>query len=782
MTEQEVKLIIGSLLHDIGKVVYRQGDDRRNHSQSGYEYLKKDIQLKEESVLHCVRYHHGRPLGAAKIPEDDMAYIVYVADNIAAATDRRKKEEGEGGFDQKVPLQSVFNILNNNKQEYYYKPGMLNAEGVIPFPQERKIPFDETFYTKVKYEITENLKRLEWTNEYINSLLEVLEATLTYVPSSTNKEELADISLYDHVKMTAAIASCLYQYLNDKGTDNYKDVILGKKQKLYKEDCFLLCSMDVSGIQDFIYTIASKNALRTLRARSFYLEIMMEHIIDVLLEKLDLSRANLIYSGGGHCYMLLPNTEHVKEIVDDYLEELKQWFLKYYRTELYVAGGYAACNSNTLKNEPEGSYSNLFRSVGDAISTKKSRRYTAKDILELNYKNHLDYTRECKVCKNIGNVDDEGVCPLCRKIEKLSQYVLYSEFFTVLKTDSEKGLLLPGGYELVASDDKNIREQMSREAFVRTYAKNKMYTGKHVATKVWVGDYTKGQTFKDLAEQADGVKRIGVLRADVDNLGQTFVSGFENKENQSKYVTLSRTATLSRQLSLFFKLHINSILEHPEYTLDGKEKKERNATIIYSGGDDVFLVGAWDDVIELAIDLEKKLKQFTQNTLTISGGIGIYDAGYPVQIMAGEVGQQEDKSKKLDKKNAVTLLEDGDTHMQDDVEISDGTYKWKELEKEVIGEKYQEIATFLDTYEDKGNAFLYRLLELIRNQKDKINFARYIYLLARLEPARSEGKERMEAYQQFSRNMYQWIQSEKDCRQLRTAIQLYVYKTRGEEE
>ena len=33
------------LLHDIGKVVYRQGDDRRNHSQSGYEYLKKDERL-----------------------------------------------------------------------------------------------------------------------------------------------------------------------------------------------------------------------------------------------------------------------------------------------------------------------------------------------------------------------------------------------------------------------------------------------------------------------------------------------------------------------------------------------------------------------------------------------------------------------------------------------------------------------------------------------------------------------------------------------------------------
>lgn len=43
-----------------------------------------------------------------------------------------------------------------------------------------------------------------------------------------------------------------------------------------------------------------------------FLEIMMEHIIDCLLDELNLSRANLIYSGGGHCYMLLPDTDDVK--------------------------------------------------------------------------------------------------------------------------------------------------------------------------------------------------------------------------------------------------------------------------------------------------------------------------------------------------------------------------------------------------------------------------------------------------------------------------------------
>jgi CRISPR-associated protein Csm1 len=65
-------------------------------------------------------------------------------------------------------------------------------------------------------------------------------------------------------------------------------------------------SCDISGIQQFIYTISSEKALKALRSRSFYLEIMMENLIDEILEKIGLSRANLIYSGGGHCYILLP--------------------------------------------------------------------------------------------------------------------------------------------------------------------------------------------------------------------------------------------------------------------------------------------------------------------------------------------------------------------------------------------------------------------------------------------------------------------------------------------
>ena len=80
---------------------------------------------------------------------------------------------------------------------------------------------DDYFYKTVIHNITENLKGITFDEEYLNSLLLVLEANLSYIPSSTSRRELADISLYDHMKMTAAVASCVEQYLEERSENNY---------------------------------------------------------------------------------------------------------------------------------------------------------------------------------------------------------------------------------------------------------------------------------------------------------------------------------------------------------------------------------------------------------------------------------------------------------------------------------------------------------------------------------------------------------------------------------
>lgn len=69
----------------------------RDHASAGYEYLRSRLQSDEwRGVLNCVRFHHASALRQARIADDDPAYIVCVADNVAAAADRRAIE-GEAG-------------------------------------------------------------------------------------------------------------------------------------------------------------------------------------------------------------------------------------------------------------------------------------------------------------------------------------------------------------------------------------------------------------------------------------------------------------------------------------------------------------------------------------------------------------------------------------------------------------------------------------------------------------------------------------------------------------
>ncbi len=772
MDDREVKLVFGCLLHDVGKVVYRQGGDKRNHSQSGYDFLKDEVGIEECDVLDGIRYHHANALKSAAIADDSLAYIVYIADNIASAADRRKRDGGDVGFEISMPLQSVFNILNQNHQEMYYEPRMLDVQGNINYPITEKKKFDEQFYTKVKEHLLDNLRGLEWMQEYINSLLEVLEANFTYVPSSTAKGEMADISLFDHLKLSAAAGSCILQYMEENAVTNYRKALFDESASFYEKEVFRLYSIDLSGIQDFIYTIASKNALKTLRARSFYLEIMMEHIMDCLLWKLHLSRANVIYAGGGHCYILAPNTKKVHGGVESYMDELNHWLMEMFQTSLYAAWGYATCSTNDLKNVPQGSYAGIFKRISEMISRKKSHRYSAADIMAFNKMEYGDYTRECKVCKRVARVDGADVCPTCKAIEKFSGNILHDSFFTITLKKEENALPLPGGYYLVSDDADSLKEKMQDDDyFVRAYGKNRMFTGKHVSTKLWVGDYTNGKTFEQFARSAEGIERIGIIRADVDNLGQAIVSGFDNPDNENRYVSLSRTATLSRQLSLFFKLYINKILREGSYSMNGKKRHGRNATICYSGGDDLFIVGAWNEIIELAVDIRRSFAKYTQGTLTISAGIGMYEAGYPISAIAGEVAGLEEAAKAFPGKNAVTLFQE-----------KEGTYGWDEFETRVVEEKYKSLQTFFDMSEERGNTFLYQLLELLRNRTEKINFARYVYILSRLEPGKDADAVQREAYGIFSKKMYRWIKDDEECRQLVMAIYLYVYMNREKEE
>lgn len=729
--------------------------------------------IKTKFIYDSILYYAGKITGTAG-KEFENIYIMKLADKISATFDRRKIADSEFTFDESGNLYSIFNILNGNNQSKRYDASILYEDEKIKFAKDSADKPPVEFYKTIKEKLSGKLENASVDMDFINSYLEMLERTTSYIPVSASGDEKVDISVYEHIKQSIAIGSSLYEYLTENEKVKEQESIYHSPEEFYKEKSILLYSMDFSGIQSFIYgQYGKEEVLKNLRSRSFYLEILMENVIDELLKSLNLSVANLLYAGGGHAYFILANTQKTKTLLSDFDADIKAWMQDTFGIDLYIGSGYCECSCNDLQNRPDGAYSNCFREVSGAVSQNKLRRYGASQIKALNKGKKTDGERECKICHSSYNLNENGVCSLCDSFAKLSKDILNREIFTVV-SDKESGILpiYKNGYlsaENIKRKDGEEYLKTKKKILIRAYSKNGVYKGKDYVKTIYVGDYHNAETLENLVKDGVGIKRLGVLRGDIDNLGKAFVGGFEKNKQ-----TLSKSAAFSRKLTQFFKYDINNILRNPAYKIpfsDGEdENTDRKIAIIYSGGDDVFVVGAWKDIIEFGVDLYNNLKEYTQGTLTVSAGLGIYMPKYPISYMAEKTGELEDCSKKLDGKNAITLFD------------KNNSYHWDEFIDKVMGEKFVTVSEFFSTVEDKGNSLLYNLLELFRNRDKKINIARMAYILARMEPSGKVSEEEKAVYKNFKEKVYDWMFSESDTKQMITAIYIYSYLIRKEEE
>ena len=153
------------------------------------------------------------------------------------------------------------------------------------------------------------------------------------MPSATPWESgvertIPDVSLYDHLRTTAAVAACIHREITPDNLDGY--LRTSAEQPL----CTLLKG-DISGVQNFLYRIQSEGASRELRGRSFYLQLLTETIALWILRRFDLPITNLLLASGGHFYLLLPYRE-ARERIDALRAEIAEKLWKAHREELSV--------------------------------------------------------------------------------------------------------------------------------------------------------------------------------------------------------------------------------------------------------------------------------------------------------------------------------------------------------------------------------------------------------------------------------------------------------------
>lgn len=828
MKEKEI-LIKGALLHDIGKVCYRAMKKRINHSKLGGDFLEQYLKPNEETerLLNCVRYHHKDYLQKAKLDKNDLAYIVYEADNIASGMDRRENEGEEKGFDPKLNLDSIFSVFYSDKEiQVANKYPLIYKDINKAFNYPRKdisLAMNsnyEALVNKIKsHFITKDINQIS-----INQLLQILEEGFSYVPSSTNRAEVCDISLYVHSKITSAVASCMKLYFDEQQIQDYKKYCFNSGSKIFRnEKIYLLVSGDISGIQDFIYTIPSKGALKTLRGRSLYIDLLLEEFIDEYLEQIGLSRANVLYSGGGHFYILAPNIEDTKKAIDKLQAKMNRWLIENIGINLYLAIGTAECSANNLmKSEAQG---NLFAIVNKKLKDDKTIRYSKdEDFLEhiFNVEKEKDTAKkECNICHNLVdklwkyNSDEEIACEFCLNLYKLGQDILTQDLVFVISEEK-----IDGGIKIFGKDKDlymyavNIEDiDMFKGKILCIYSKNNLLEN-DLAIRLYLADYSaknendEVMAFDDLAKSScktdKGIKRLGVLRLDVDDLGIAFSSGFvsdkDKIEDNLRYATLSRYADLSKDISMFFKVAINKIcagdltgcvdFEERAFNIFGIAKaQKRKVNIIYAGGDDLFLVGAWDEVLEVAIDINRAFKQFTNGKLTLSAGMAMFSPTYPISKMAEIAGLLVQMSKNRKDKNSIALF-GIETNLKANGQLEcKHIYTWADFEMKVCKEKMNYLLARLSFDGDKfnklsvGKSLIYRLMDLIQlADEDKWNIARFAYVLARMQPKQDKDEQKRKVYEDFVSKMYQWINNNEDKKQLATALNLLVYYLRDKKE
>lgn len=719
-------LYIAALLHDIGKF-YQRADLHGVKSSEQIDAFHKKL---ESSILPSFegRYTHKHALWTAQFFEDfkfifeensnafgnniqerkkivrwsaahhnpnpasQEELLVQLADHLASGIDRTTPiglmdDQAEYDYEKsntwdkfkEVRMNSIFeNLLKpkENSISYHFpvKPISLSKDF---FPKNSFSTSGQTEYQSLWESFTQELYQipLDDSRQLADSLLYLLEKYTVTIPSST--QHLPDVSLYDHLRSTAAFSICLHDYTQE----NTKKISeLGPEEPL-----FLLIGGDISGIQNYIYDIVGKGAAKNLKGRSFYLQLMVDSIVDYVLSKLNLYPANIVYSSGGGFYILAPNTEYTRATIPKLMEEIRLKILEEHGTSLYIA-----MSTQTIQKKQvfSGKINDIWIELTKKLSEMKLNRFANFISTPSGYQYFFEPSdvggkierdaitgEEFKIGeKKYPFADIEDGIDL--KIKKntfeqirlgkiLRDKILYQIVtpkpipywendyrFLGEKTDRFFNPLgLPRYYYFLSKedlDDLKSKLKGSVDDAIILKVNDTRFLDLQIQGKRNVNGFTfyggndlprqdeKALYYDQLAGGNEvSLKRLGILRMDVDSLGLIFKEGFADGNR-----TFSRYSSLSRSLDYFFKGYINTIWRHEDDFRD-------NTLILYAGGDDLFIIGKWDVTIRLAKKIKEDFGQWTcQNSaLGISGGMAIVTSKFPI-AKAAKLSEQEEKMAK----------------------------------------------------------------------------------------------------------------------------------------
>ncbi|VEN73374.1 Type III-A CRISPR-associated protein Cas10/Csm1 [Candidatus Desulfarcum epimagneticum] len=633
--------------------------------------------------------------------------------------------------------------------EYCYPLKPVSKDHIFPVPIDDETPDSSGNYEELFSEFCSkigeigNKDNLHVWFEHFDSLV---MRYVSQAPSVIPGRKRSDISIYDHSKTTAAIASAIYSFHAEDGSlddDSISD---------YDRKKFLIISGDFYGIQNFIFTgygESGKFRSKILRGRSFFVSLLSELSADMVCREFGLPVTSTLISAAGKFIILAPNTEGRRAKLDEVEKKINNWLIK-------IAYGETLIGFSSVEASCDDLLSANFADTLDRIEMAgQEKKYSCLNLGEYEQANddYLDRFKAdydpplCSVCHKrpsthrprdiaIGGVKlQKAACAICRDhiflgtnlVKKASpkDNRLFEKIFGRYQLEFKNGhihikchdklvkiwalwdsgeapifTIKPiRGYVPVHTAPKDQEELRLLEKLNHRELQEEAGSGREIPKTL---NYIACMSKNMEGDAVRGTEALGVMKADVDDLGMIMSCGIKDQENN-----LSVMAAFSRQMNHYFTVFLPGCLE--------SEKAYQNIYTVFAGGDDMFLIGPWNKMIDFSYQLRNKFKQYVCENPEIhfSSGITVHKAGSSIDSIAILAEEALEKSKnESSEKNRFT---------KNSFTIFSETKKWAEFsDLMAIRDKLKEWVS--RKYIDKAMLHrLNRLIELAREEFHTIN-------------------------------------------------------------
>jgi len=491
----------------------------------------------------------------------------------------------------------------------------------------------------------------------------------------------------------------------------------------------LLISGDFWGIQKFIFDgITTSKASKILRSRSAMVQLITYAVVDRI--KKEFKGSDTLLFGAGKFMILAknedrygiggfsPEKDEAKAVVsklDKVQKELDSYFLKSFFGQNGFILSSQKITKDKLTNQKESMEEDL-----DALSRDNERKKLNKfDLLNCSDSDILiDQLKEititdntsCKFCNKrieTNRVDEETkACKVCFYQIELGKKLTknrYVSIFNSSKLEIKENIeIIKFGNIYYYASFSNDLNNLKGEVF--DISSDKFFDYPKWSLNSYVNKYDNNEIISFSAYLNEDNREDGkvissglmALKADIDKLGDTFRELY--KEDFKKF------NRLSREVEFFFSDYITSLLE------------DKNIYTVFAGGDDLFIIGEYQEIVQIAKDIRTEFLKFSLGKTKISMGLVMFKPTTPITFVS-DMADKAEKRAKIER---------------DSIDIFGVSMKFEEFTK--IENDFKEVTDFLEKENDDKTSFYYRIIELcdmksnikqdIRNAmwKSKLNY------------------------------------------------------------